>query len=331
MPAFLDWWENQHGNAIAFLLVDSFVEGMSQPYLTLISQGNIPPWIETMLRWRLAAQWAYQVGAPLMEAVVGGLPALLPVMDLEGFPAAYRFTPADLAEVPPQIRQGFLEGAKFSLNWVTRLSSDAKTQMRQLMAANTLKNRNPAAVVPLLEQILRRDLAAEELGVSPASITAEQLQEWLDSAEFSVLEGIAKRANLIAPTESMRMTNMGILTAMEANGDGLCYVMPHRGTCPECQRLLDGRVFRIQTLKENLFANFGVKKSGWVAAMPQHPKCRHSPMEVPFQFRRALQVYGDIPAEGVLLEWYGLPGKRTAFESLGLERKEWLTREGVMA
>ena len=38
-----------------------------------------------------------------------------------------------------------------------------------------------------------------------------------------------------------------------------------------------------------------------------------------------------LPDEGIVLEWYGLPGGRTAFESLGLERVPWLTKEGAIA
>lgn len=328
MLPFLDWWEREHSEAIALTLAGLFVEGVTEPYLELLSRGEpLPPWIETMLRWRLAAQWAFQQSIPLAARLERGLSALLPELEV---PESLRITPQQIAEVPPSVRNAFIEGNRFSMSWVKRLSGDARELMGDLLSAQTLRNQNPMDAVTVLEQILRRDIVARELGMNPAAVTAEQVQQWLTQATFKVLEGIAQRAELIAVTEGARMQNMGILAAMEQQGDGLCYVMPHRGTCPECQRLLDGRVFRIEVLKRNLFENFGQKKQNWVPAMPQHPRCRHSPMEYPFQWRAALRGV-DIPDEGILLEFYGLPGGRAAMESLGLRHEApWLAKDGQM-
>lgn len=325
MPAFLEWWEMQHSNALSLQISGAFVEGISEPYLTLIAQGQpLPSWVETMLRWRLASQWVYQQGYPLMQRLERGLPGLLGV----SMPAQFRLTPAELAEIPPQLQQAFLEGNTFSNQWIRRLSNDARELISDLMAANQLKNQNPRNAVPILEQVLRRDLIAQELGLDPDQVTPDMIQEWIEQAEFSVLEQLARRADLIAVTEGARMQNLGILTAFELNGDKLAYVMPHAGSCEECQRLIDGRVFLISTLKENLFANFGVKKQNWKPALPQHPRCRHSPMEIPWRFRDALSIYGDPPATGVLLEYYGLPGGEAAMNDLALPPRPWLTRSG---
>lgn len=329
-PAFLEWWQREQTDAIALQVASGFVEGVTQPWLELLATDSdrLPEWIKTVLRWRLAAQWAYQQGVPLMSRLERGLPGLLGV----DYPEQFRITPAQLAEIPPQIRQGFLEGNKFSLSWVKRLSSDAKELMGDLMAANQLRNQNPRDVVPILERVLRRDLIARARGVAPGEVTPEQMNEWLQQAEFSVLEGIARRAELIAVTEGMRMQNLGILTSMEAQGETLCYVMPHRGTCELCQELIDGRVFLIKILKQNAFANIGVKKDRIVPAIPQHPRCLHSIMEVPWRFRKVLRALrGDISEKGILLEWYGLPGGEQAFEELGLPRKPWLTLGGAIA
>lgn len=327
MPEFLEWWEQQHENAIALQLSDAFVEGVVYPYLELIDKDDAPGWIRSLLRWRLAAQWVYQSGMPLANKVARGIPALLPFMDAESFPSIYRITPKEIAEMPPQIRQGFLEGVRFSLSWVKRLSDDNRSQIADILAVNTLKNRNPASAVHLLEQVLRQG-AIKELNAE--NIKPEDIEKWIKEAEFSVLERLAKRAELIALTESARMQNMGILSALATQGETLCYVMPHRGTCPDCRRLIDGRVFRVETLRQNLFTNIGAKKDKWKPALPQHPRCRHSPMEVPYQWRSTLQDY-PISDRGVVLEWYGLPGGRKAFESLGLDRVPWLQKNGKIA
>jgi hypothetical protein len=324
MPDFLDWWEMQNSNAMALQLSGAFIEGSVFPYLEAIANGErIPAWIQTLLRWRLAAQWTYQVGGPLSQKVMRGLPGLLP-FDMPNYPEAFRISPQEIAEIPPQLRQGFLEGAKFSMQWVRRLSGDAREQIKDLLSINTLKNRNAAAAIPLLEQILRRDKIAKKLGIPASEISQEQIDDWLQEAGFEALERLAYRAELISVTESMRMGNLGILTSLEEQGEKLCYVMPHRGSCPECQRLLDGRVFKIEVLKRNLFENFGKKKENWVASLPQHPKCRHSPMETPYQFRSALKRV-SVPDVGIVLQWYGLPGGKPAMESLGLEAQDdWL-------
>lgn len=328
MPSFLEWWENQQTDALALQLADVYVEGITQPWLSAIgSNSPLPAWVQTMLRWRLVAQWVYQQGLPLSQKVQRGLPGLLTGLPSEVV-SQFQITPQDIANIPPAVRNAFLQGNRFSLGWIKRLSDDAKQMMGDLMAINRLKNQNPRAIVPLLEQILRRDLAAQAAGVSPGSLTPQQLQEWIDQAQFRVLQGVAQRAQLISQTEGMRMQNLGILTGLEEKDQTFCFVMPHAGSCPECQRLIDGRVFRIATMKENLFKNFGKKKHDWVPALPQHPQCRHSPMEIPYQFRAALKGFGKIPDDGVLLEWYGLPGKEPAFKALGLPRKPWLSATG---
>ncbi len=326
MP-FLDWWEREQGDAIALQVMGAFVEGIGQPYLELLATdpAMLPEWVQTVMRSRLAAQWAYQQGIPLLNRLERGLPGLVGV----NYPAQFWITPAQFAEVPPQIRQAFLEGNKFSLGWIKKLSSDARELMGDLMSANTLQNRNPKDAVAILERVLRRDLAGKELGLDPSQMTPEMVQEWMDQATFSTLEQIARRADLIAVTESARMQNLGILSSMEAQSETLCYVMPHAGSCPLCQNLIDGKVFKIQTIKKNLFENFGKKTSQWVPALPQHPRCRHSPLGVPWRFRKVLSAMsGSIGEDGVLLEYYGLPGGEAAFEALGLKRSPWLTAAG---
>jgi hypothetical protein len=314
---FLAWWEMQQGNLLAIELLEAYIQGTTQPWLEPISTP-IPAWIETMMQVRMVGQWAYQSGVPVS--------ARLKRLGLEGLAAdEFEISPQAIAEVPPEVRQAFLEGIKFSLGWIEKLSDDARSQMRDIIAVNNLKNRSSQVAVPMLEQILRRELVAKELGLD--SVTNEQVQEWLEKAKFEVVEAIARRAELISQTESMRMMNLGILSALEQKGEKLVYIMPHRGTCPDCQRLLDGRVFRISVLKENLFKNFGYSRDKWVASVPQHPRCRHSVMSPPYGFMKSLSDR-LIPSEGLVLEWYGLPGGKEAIESLGLKKTSWLKKTG---
>lgn len=333
---FLDWFERQYTEAVAFETANAFVEGLSQPYLEAISSGApIPQWIETMLKFRLSAQWAFQNQIPIANRISRGLDRLFTASEIEqgaSWAERYKITAKDVADVPPEIRQAFAEGSRFSLSWVKRLSDDARSQIADLLSVETLKNRSPADAVPLLERLLRRELVGESLGIDPSLVTADQVAAWTRTAEMSLLDRLAFRAQMIAQTESMRMLNLGILSTLEEQGHTLAYVMPHANSCPKCRRLIDGRVFLIQVLKENLFRNFGVKKRFWVASLPQHPKCRHSAMAPPVKFRQLLPSV-DIPDEGLILEWYGLPGGEAAMTALNLQKPEegWLTLEGEIA
>jgi len=324
MMTFLDWFEAQYENAIALSIADAFIEGVTEPYLELIAQGRpIPQWVETMLRVRSAAQWAYQQQEPLGRRLGRNLAQVIPDDQLAGYAARFRVTPEDIANVPPAVRESFNQGARFSLQWIKRLSDDARGMMRDVMAIESLKNRNPAGAVPILENLLRRDLLARELGLTPEAVTPVMVQEWLIDTETKLINQLAYRAKMISNTESMRMMNLGILTSLEEGGETYAYVMPHANSCDHCRRLIDGRVFPISVLKENLFANFGKQAGSWVASLPQHPFCRHSAGKVPVRFRRAI-AGAIVPPEGIVLEFYGLPGRQVAMDALGLPEVPWL-------
>jgi hypothetical protein len=323
-PKFLEWFEREFEGAIALSLADVFVEGVAEPYLEAIATNQpLPEWVETCLRWRLAAQWTYQLGKPLSQRLQRGMGALFPADEAAGYAERFKLTPEDIANIPPSIRQAFIEGAGFSLSWVRNLSDDARSLIGDILSAQTLKNQNPMGAVPYLERVLRRDLVARELGMTPSDVTPEMVEEWLQAANEKVTSAIATRAKAIARTETMQMMNLGILSSMEQDGEALAYISPHAGSCPECQRLIDGRVFRIETLKANRFANYGKKKKDWVAATPQHVNCRHAPMRPPFRFRDALRSR-SIPDEGLLLEFYGLPNAAD-MAAIGLSPQDgWL-------
>lgn len=324
MLPFLDWFEQQYENAIALSIADGFVEGVTEPYLEVVAQGRpVPAWVDTMLRVRAAAQWAYQQQEPLGRRLGRNLNQIIPDDQIAGYAARFRVTPEDIANVPPSVRESFNQGAKFSLQWIKRLSDDARGMMRDVMAIESLKNRNPAGAVPILENLLRRDLIAKEVGLLPEAVTPAMVQEWLIDTESKLLNQLAFRAQMISRTESMRMMNLGILTTLEEEGEKYAYVMPHANSCDHCRRLIDGRVFAIAVLKENLFANFGKQAKNWVASLPQHPHCRHSAGKVPVRFRRAI-AGAVVPPEGIVLEFYGLPGRQVSMDALGLPVVPWL-------
>lgn len=324
MMSFLDWFELQYENAIALGIADHFIEGVSEPYLEVLARGGaVPEWIETMLRVRGAAQWAYQQQEPLARRLRRGLEEFIPEAQVNDYANRFRVTPADIANVPPSVRESFNQGSRFSLDWIKRLSDDARGQMRDVMAIESLRNRNPMDAVPLLENLLRRDLLARESGMAPADITPAMVQSWLIDAKGKLLNQLAARAQTISRTENMRMMNLGILTSLEQQGQSLAYVMPHANSCTHCRRLVDGRVFNIATLKANQFANFGAKPDEWVASLPQHPNCRHSASKIPVRFRTAI-ARAIVPPQGLVLEFYGLPGGQTAMDALDLPVVPWL-------
>ena len=326
-PQFLDWWERQQAEAMSATLAGAFVEGIAQPWLEALGEkSQMPEWVKAMLRWRLAAMWAYQQAVPLSAKLNRGIDGLVGALP-EGQQQRFGVSPVALAEVPPQIRQAFIEGNRFSMGWINKLSQDARDLTGDLLSLNTLQARNPLDAVPTLENILRRELLARETMASPGSITPTQLDDWTAQASEKVLRGIAHRAQMIARTEQMRMMNLGALSSMEEQGKTLCYVMPHAGSCPECQRLLDGRVFRVAVLKRNLFENFGKPKHQWVASVPQHPQCRHSVSAVPWRFKKILKTI-PVPDEGILLQWYGRD--EHAFNAWELPRHPWLLPDGTM-
>ena len=328
IPQFLTFWETNHSQVMATMMSGSYVEGVAFPFMQAIASGSAPPWMVTLLRWRLAAQWAYQLGQPLGDRLVreGLIPVWLP-----GMPEQLRLTPSELAEIPPQLRAGFTQAMSNSMAWVKNLSNDARSHIRMLVSIQQLKNRNPKDVVAMLERVLRRDIIARELKIPVDAVDDQAIDYWLQQANEKVIKAIAFRANAISITESARAQNDGIFDSMELQGKTTCFIMPHRGTCPECRRLVDGRVFKIATLRENSFANFGKPKNRWVGALPQHPFCRHSPMDVPVKFRRAIAALDLIPDEGVPLQWYGLPGGKAAMESIGLVHEiPWLLPDGAI-
>mgnify|MGYP006425275047 CR=1 FL=1 len=324
MPAFLQWWELNYENAIALGIVDTFVEGVSQPYLESIATNQpVPQWLNSLLASRRVAQDSFERGVAISQRLKRGLEFLIPDNQVAEYKNRYNITPKDIAEIPPNIRHAFLQGSNFSYSWIRQLSDEAKQTTQLLLSAETLKNRNPQDSMAMLEQVLRRDVVAQQLGVRPTEITENQIGQWVDKAQFNVIKNISTRASAISRTETMRMMNLGSIAALKEKQENLGYIMPHNGSCEDCRRLIDGRVFRLDTLEQNLFKNFGVSRRYWKPAVPQHPNCRHSILNVPEKFREAIAQV-NIPPEGIVLKNYGLSSAR-AMNYLQLpSRADWI-------
>lgn len=316
LPAFLDWWEDHYTHTLALSLAETFAEGVLEAYLEQIAQGVEPPeWVRIIGVWRQIAQSAYELGTQLGRELPQNMAALIPASQIEAYRHRWGITPEDIARIPPAIRRAFVEGATASLQWVKSLTNEARHLAAQLLSIHELKNYNPQDAVPLLEQIMRRDAVARLRGVSPEQVSAEDIEHWLAQASQKTLLAIARRAETISRTETMRMMAIGTLATLEEQGQALCYVMPHRGSCPACRRLLDGRVFKIATLKNNMFANFGQPQSAWVASLPQHPNCRHNAQPLPWDYRNLTP--DEVPDTGYLLPNFGLGADAAA--ALGLQ------------
>lgn len=313
MPEFMRWWEGQATATLSFESLAAFVEGVSNLYLKLIAQGGkLPAWVQTLLDIRTAAQYFYETQPAIATQLQTRLPQILKLEDpnmMAGYEARFApMTPKEVAEIPYQIRQAFVEGHEFSLQWIKNLSNEAREDIGLILKAEIARNRNPRDAVPFIERILQREAVGSE--ATPAEISA-----WLKQASQKTLDKIGWRSRAIALTESARMRNLGILVTLEYEGKDLAYVQPHGGSCPECTRLVEGRVFPIRVLKENLYANFGKKKKDWLPALPQHPFCRHSPTDIPPHFWDTIKGK-TVPDTGLLLENFGLSDR--AFEAYGL-------------
>lgn len=81
----------------------------------------------------------------------------------------------------------------------------------------------------------------------------------------------------IANTEISKLESLARLEELKARKEKYCYVELSRNSvmCPDCRRLIDGKVFKIETLEKNIYANYGKKPSFWKPAVPLHPNCNH--------------------------------------------------------
>ena len=69
--------------------------------------------------------------------------------------------------------------------------------------------------------------------------------------------------------------------------------------CPDCGRLIDGRVFKIATLEKNIYANYGKHNSLWKPTVPLHPNCNHKIRALTPSEKKKIK---DVPEGGLKVE-----------------------------
>jgi len=157
---------------------------------------------------------------------------------------------------------------------------------------------------------LQRSADIESAYFSNFEWRARDTMDRATNGEFTEEEALTKiQADVtrLGKTASARLDMMGTVDAMD--GDGLVYVPRIRSrdahVCPPndtCSELIAGRVFRVETLRNNAYANFGAPKTRWVPCVPMHPNCQH--FAVPAykktieELRKAGITREDIPDEG---------------------------------
>lgn len=132
-------------------------------------------------------------------------------------------------------------------------------------------------------------------------------EEVLQEQAFDLVQRKFHWFERVARTEASRLENLGRLDKIDQEeGDrGITLVTPHVGSCAHCRRLIELRVFNTQQLRKSMYANYGKPPREWVAALPQHPHCRHSAQYVLEDQRAWLATEGhrpgNLPPQGVLI------------------------------
>ena len=74
----------------------------------------------------------------------------------------------------------------------------------------------------------------------------------------------------VARTEMVRANAAGRLDAVEAMGYGKVWAPRHAGCCDSCRRLLEGRVFSIDEVRDK--TNYSRKREDWIPCIPLLPR-----------------------------------------------------------
>lgn len=124
---------------------------------------------------------------------------------------------------------------------------------------------------------------------------------------------------LVAQTEMARANALGRLQGSQQMGYDEVWVPPHTGACEACKDLIENRIFLAQLLKDNITANYGKKAREWVAALPLHPRCRHT--AVPY----VAELYHEAQEEYARIRELGLTDEALAemYDSSGQLRPQF--------
>ncbi|GEM_PF-3906419 len=82
----------------------------------------------------------------------------------------------------------------------------------------------------------------------------------------------------IANTEISKILSLARMAELKSRKEIYCYVelSENADICADCRSSINGRVFKVETLEKNIYANYG-KESGapYKPTVPLHPNCNH--------------------------------------------------------
>jgi len=125
-------------------------------------------------------------------------------------------------------------------------------------------NEIDGALAKYLDEIRNAILYGLQGGVNPT-----QVASWL----YDATRDAQVNWRMIARTEMVRANAAGRLDSIDAMGYDQVWAPRHTGACGSCRRLLEGKVFSVEEVRNA--TNFNRPQREWVAAIPLHPHCRH--------------------------------------------------------
>lgn len=197
-----------------------------------------------------------------------------------------------LLTLSPTQRQAMQHAAHDGFTYLKRATDTFREALRQVLVPGIARYTNPADLAEML---------------------AETYTEPLPGLRMP----FAQYCELVTRTETAKLHTLGRIDYLREQGDLYCVVTPHVGSCIHCCRLIEGRVFQLDTLEANVYANYGKPARDWVASVPQHPNCRHSIQPLLGREEDEMRAWmteqgitdATFPAEGYLLSTGGLVGK----------------------
>ena len=107
----------------------------------------------------------------------------------------------------------------------------------------------------------------------------------------------------IARTETARALNAGLFEEAKRLGNDFVFIPHSPTTCPHCERLIDGRVFRLADIEGR--SNYKIAQAQWIPAVPLHPNCTHFPIPASdWTIEKAKEEAGGrIPSSGVKISY----------------------------
>jgi len=106
----------------------------------------------------------------------------------------------------------------------------------------------------------------------------------------------------IAKTEPSKIYALAMFENLRRKGEEYCYVIPtqslNQGSY--CRGLIDGRVFKIKTLADNVYANYKLKYPQF-PSVPLHPNCKHKVRGLSSEEKKKLPE--TIPDEGLKIKF----------------------------